>query len=287
MKGLKKQLKSRVNNLLKICKAKSQLAMEVAAICLALAGVGILAVKAPEMHSAWLRSKVGSKVYTISGEHGLGTGFAIKAPSGQTYILTNDHVCGVSKDGVNLKVTDSVGHSLNRKIIERSQYSDLCLIEGMPGVEGLSLGTAPSIGQIIAAIGHPAGYGLTMSRGEVIQKQDVMIEVGPMEYQNPENGEWIKIKPEEGGITPEQCALPKNAQPTFKFETWFGPINVKLCVVVTKNAYYTNMNIQPGSSGSPVVNFWGNVVGVVFAGDQAMWGIAVNKADVIDFLHMY
>jgi S1-C subfamily serine protease len=287
MKGLKKQLKLKLTSLLKSCRGKSQLLMEVAAICCALGGVGLLAVKAPEIHSSWIRSKVGSKVYVVRGEHGQGTGFAIKAPSGQSYILTNDHICGVSKDGLNILVIGNDGEPLNRRIIARSQHTDLCLIEGMPGTSGLSLGSEPSIGQVVAAVGHPAGYALTMSRGEIIQREDVIMMQGPISFQNPESGQWELVPAEQGGILEKQCQLPKNETRIIDVDQFFFVVKVKFCLIVTREAMWTNMLIQPGSSGSPVVNFWGNVIGVAFAGDQAMWGIVVNRHDIIEFLRLY
>jgi S1-C subfamily serine protease len=249
----------------------------------------IFIIKAPEQHGAWLRSKVGSRTYIIrDGElSGQGTGFAIKAPSGVSYVMTNDHVCEVSRDGINISVFNANGDEMRRRILQRSKYSDLCLIEGMPGVEGLELGSPAKIGQIIASLGHPAGYALTLSRGEVIMQQDVPIAVGPISVVNPFTGEEELIPKNKGGVPIEECRMPKSAQMDIS-ESFFGLIfKIKLCVNVTKQASFTNMVIQPGSSGSAVVNFFGNVVGVVFAGDRAGWGVFVSYKDVADLLKQY
>jgi S1-C subfamily serine protease len=251
-------------------------------------GIVYLAARAPEMHGQWLRSYVGSRVYTIrdNPRSGGGTGFAIKAPSGATYILTNDHVCGVSKDKQTVLVENDEGLSMRRRILARADFTDLCLIEGIPGVEGLSLGSEPMIGQIVAAVGHPALMPITLSRGEIITATDIMILEGPISFINPE-GKEEQVPANRGGITPEQCSLRKHRQVMDVIDFGFFQIPVKLCVIVTEGAYRTNMLIQPGNSGSPIVNFWGNVVGVVFAGDRQMWGIDVSQRDVKEFLKNY
>jgi S1-C subfamily serine protease len=106
-----------------------------------------MAVRAPELHGYWLRSSVGSKVYTIKDnpKSGGGTGFAIQAPSGASYILTNDHVCNVSKDKQTVLVQNESGLNMRRRILARADFTDLCLIEGIPGVEGLKLSSVPMI----------------------------------------------------------------------------------------------------------------------------------------------
>jgi S1-C subfamily serine protease len=244
-----------------------------------------LGAQAPQLHETWLRYKVGKVSYKIkdNSQSGGGTGFSIKAPSGITYILTNDHVCEVSSDKRTVLVQSDSGRELRRNIIARSEYSDLCLIEGAPGDEGLSMASEPYVGEQIAVVGHPSLMPITVSRGTIITRGDVYILYGIISDEKD-------LPPEEvdtffGKFIPRSsCNKPKNQ--IVEEDNWlFG--KVELCLSVTKGAYRTNALIQPGSSGSPMVNFWGNVTGVIFASDKYHWGTAVSQQDIVDFLKPY
>lgn len=240
----------------------------------------LVSAKGPEIHGYLIRSKVGSKTYTVRNTKngGGGTGFAMKGASGESYIVTNDHVCEISKDKTTMLVIDDEGNALRRNILYRSEYSDLCLLEGIPGVEGLKLGSRPSIGQIVAVVGHPALRPVTLSRGEIIGTQDISIIAALIgEKSVPMTIFGFPI------YTKEECSLAK--QKIVTVETMFGPLAI--CVNITKGAYLSNALIQGGSSGSPVVNFWGNVIGVAFAGDDYGWGVFVSYDDLKELLRMY
>ncbi len=287
MKRLADKLKLAGGRMMRMGKKTLELAVEYT-MTLALLGLICLAVlKAPEVQNHWYRATVATKVYMIrdSARSGGGSGFAVKAPSGQTYILTNDHVCGVSKDGRTVLVTGPDGQSIRRNIIAHDDNSDLCLIEGMPGVSGLEVAwSTPEVGDMIRTVGHPRLMPTHVSVGELTGFQTIQVGIGPISVTNPRTGQAEQVDPERGGILPEQCMLPKHSQEDIEIDMMFFVLKVKFCVLTVKNAYTTSVIIHPGNSGSPVINFWGNVVGVVFASDDTNWGRMVPLHDVKAFL---
>lgn len=230
----------------------------------------------PEMHDTWLRAKVGSRVYFVQDAPGSGggTGFAVKGKTGQTYTITNDHICKHAKDG-RLWVTDQGGRSLWRRVIERSESSDLCIVEAMPGDEGLELGSRPAYGEQAYVIGHPRLRPLTLSKGEINGSMD--LEIWDHVIESPE----------------DKCDMAKNKIIDVDLYKYLfgieGPLDahVKVCANVTTGAYLSNIIIFPGNSGSPVVDYWGNVEGVAFASDDTNWAMIVSLYDVQQTLLKY
>lgn len=289
MKRLKDKLKATSAKLAKMSVETLNLAVEytvtLAVICL----LGVAVLKAPEMHNKWYHASVGSRVYMIRDSYngGGGTGFAVKAPSGQSYILTNDHVCGVSGDGRTVLVSGPEG-SMRRNIIGHDDYSDLCIIEGMPGVEGITVASSePDIGDTLTVVGHPRLMPTHVSEGEMTGTETVVVSLGPISLINPRTGQEEQIPPSEGGVPAEQCRLPKHSQITVDLDMVFFILKVKFCALTVKNAYVTSVIIHPGNSGSPVVNFWGNIIGVAFAADDTNWGRMVPLHDIKAFLKNY
>lgn len=262
-------------------KAK-KLVLTTLSLALTASAFGYLTLKAPEIHSMYLRHSVGEKVYMIKGklDGGGGTGFAIKAPSGQSYIVTNSHVCaGVAPNGGSqVLVVNDAGEYMPRRIIQNSDFTDLCLIEGMPGVEGLSLSKTELFkGEQSYIIGHPRLRPLSVSKGEIVGQQDVAV----LDYVLPGNPLVEMLLPDL--VKDLACNLPKNQ--IVEEVTPLGP--VKFCLDVTKNTYTTTILIFPGNSGSPMVDMFGNVQGVAFASDGTNWAQVVSMNDLTKFLSHY
>lgn len=221
-----------------------------------------LVLSFPKIHYSWLRSKVGTRVVKITNDtatHG-GTGFFVKAPSGKTYILTNAHVCGVKKDGiVFVQESDDSERLVPAQVIEESPITDLCLVQTNSPQTGLDVSDVEKLHEIVYAIGHPELMPVTLSQGELIAEQELIV----LDH-----------------IGNDNCDKPKN-----KIVLFMGVIPV--CAVQIK-AYLSNVPTLPGNSGSPVVDSFGNLVAVVFAGSEdSKWGSMITLTDIHNFLKPY
>lgn len=223
--------------------------------------VGYVVVEAPQLHHSYIRSKVGPSVVRITNleQNSGGTGFAVEAPSGQTYILTNAHVCvGIEKPMV---VDFKNNRQVPLRVIEVSRETDLCLVESVGNLKGLKMGSSLEIGDGVGIVGHPALMDLTLTKGDLIEFMEAIVPVPP---------EFCEQAPLNGG-------------PFVETDNIFFP-----CVEVIKPAGQTTVQIIGGSSGSPVVNMFGNVVGVAFAGrNDTHWAVIVPLKEVEKFLKPY
>lgn len=200
--------------------------------------IGAAAVKGPELHLRYLRYTVAPKVVKVTNNGGGGTGFYVKAPSGDTYILTNKHVCGTDPTK-KVNVIDQDGTTRVRQIYMVSMDHDLCLIyPAESDVEGLDLqDKGIDVGDQVAIIGHPHLTPLAVARGTY------------------------------NGQTPMEL-----------------PFAFMLNIPEVLQVGWTDAASYPGNSGSPVVNFYGDVVGVLFAGSAAHVNMIVPLTEIKRFL---
>lgn len=229
-----------------------------------------ITIRLPQMKDYYLRWSVGGSVVKVvkldpQGHIlGGGTGFSIKGPSGKKYIITNAHVCEMYKGASEADVQEPDDTIKTRKIVEISQDTDLCLIEGINELSPISLASSVSIGENAAIIGHPELMPLTIAYGDIVEDKLYQVPMGIIGMDMPE----------------EQCKLPKNR--IIDVETFLGPLSV--CVEEVE-AYRITATSLPGNSGSPVVNYRGQLIGVDFAGDNDIhWGLVIPLDDVKDFL---
>lgn len=229
-------------------------ALKVAALSFAILAVSI---QAPYLHRSFIRNIAEESAVQILGESGKGTGSHVELKDGRVVILTNKHVCKMKGP---LKVKSfNQPLAIERKILKISDKHDLCVMEGIPGEEGISIGGSLEFGDELYTLGHPRGDALNVSKGEYFN--DIEIEMG--EELNNEG------KCDEGIVK--------------RFQSFFGP--VEYCSY-QRNTIQVSTPTYPGNSGSAVVNKYGYLVGVIFAGNREVenLGFAVPLSYVIEFL---
>jgi S1-C subfamily serine protease len=230
-----------------------------------------LSVFAPQVHKTALRSYVSSKVVKLTRtdtSRAGGTGFHVKLPSGKTGIITNKHVCGLSKNGY--MVAESEEFSSQVKILKISDETDLCLLQPLNGVEGLTLARSVAEGETIAAIGHPNLNPRTMTMGEAVAQSII----------------YMPLYNITNDMDQVMCQTVKN-QSLYQIEypQPDNTIGVTWICIASFNAILTTVTAHPGSSGSPIVNFFGNVVGVVFSVEvKSSWANAIIIKDIKKFI---
>lgn len=193
----------------------------------------------------FINDVVGTNVVEIrdpAQKKGGGTGFLVNTPSGNTFILTNNHVCGLSNEAGMLLID----REYYAQIVANSPDHDLCLIYNPLNLEGISMAADSKDGQNIYIVGHPLLEPLALIKGQISGTMDIPVFIG---YNLPCNGKNDKN-------------IDLSEDPLAAF---FGVVSA---CIRTYEAQATTANILPGNSGSPVVNHEGRLVGVAFAGRE-------------------
>lgn len=163
----------RTSKLKKLGKALLRLKINLVAALLLSASI----ISVPLIHGKLFRSYVGTSTYFVTDldeSKGSGSGFIVKAPNGKKYFITNNHVCeGLEKNGKILVSSDMLGKVKHRlKIITRTERVDLCVAEA-PNGSALSINEDIQSGDIVHIFGHPIGFPLHKTSGEVIAERTI------------------------------------------------------------------------------------------------------------------
>lgn len=213
------------------------------------------------------RSDAYSMQYTVkitNANRGQCSGEQIKAPSGQTYILSAGHCRDIAIND-NYTITTEDGRTLQRKFVAEDPESDLVLIEGIPNMGGLDIAKSSYKRQHVRTFTHGHGLDTYKTEGQLIAEKEVNIGVG-----------YILTEDDL-----KKCSAPK-----FRVaEVPFGPFVMQVCVM-SVTEHVTQAMVVPGSSGGMVVNDTGELVGVVSATDGS-FGFLVQLKDIRHFLSGY
>lgn len=216
-------------------------------------GLGYLALNFNKIHKQYLVNEVGTQTVTLMSPEmdSGGTGFAVRY-KGKVYTLTNDHVCRLAVNNHMVAKIQSTNETLFLRVLDQSEKTDLCLLEGIPSMIGITIGD-PSDYYYLYILGHPRLMPLTLTHGYVIYRETITI---------------TRFDLEEAG-----CVLDKHV--------WSDGLCYESIQSLISTAW-----IAPGSSGSPAVDALGRLKGVVFAGNGIVSAI-IPVEYVKEFLEEY
>lgn len=197
------------------------------------------------------------RLVKLVSEHGSCSGEQIRAPSGKDYVLTAGH-CSPLIEGGMVKAIDEDGKAHFLSVIKEDEYSDLLLLSGIPGLKGLDIAEITYAHEDVRTFTHGGGMDSYKTEGEIIQEQ--MLDIPLKAIQSA-----------------EECQMPKQRA----LEVFPG---LFLCLLHTPQTMFTAWVI-PGSSGGPIVDSSGDLVGVVSATDGKI-STMVRLTDIHNFIKL-
>lgn len=193
----------------------------------------------------------------VSGYSCTGSGGIVRAPNGKQYLVTNAHVCNCAAFKGKLFSTAEGGELITGRIVKRNWALDLCAAEIPDRAYFLELARTRQFLTRLYTRGYPEGR-LTESSG---------VEMGSVAWVS--NFEIAEV----GECPPESKVV----------RGYDG--NLKACQIKFITAQ-TSLYSRPGSSGSPVVDGDGHLVGVISSvdPDAVFDGGMVRYVDVKKFM---
>lgn len=183
------------------------------------------------------------KISTYPGSRPYGTAFSVDV-NGVNYVLTNNHVCAVSGKAIIWAWNEYTDQWHKLEVIRRDDIHDLCLLQSPTISTGLKLGTKGGwLKDYVRILGHPDMRPLTESTGQIKEISEALV----------------------GGAINDQAKC-NRPHMEWRMEEFFGVPTGRGYCLEKRESYIVDALIVPGSSGSPVFNPEGLVIGIVYAG---------------------
>ena len=170
----------------------------------------------------------------------IGTAFVVEGKSGKKFMMTAGHVCDAA-DAEKMPLFTKLGKS---NVIFMGWNSlnvhDICILgQVSQNLPAHKMGSEPEVADKLWGLGFPSGYPFTVMSGNVIG--DVHVQ-----------------------ITTDRS--PENCTGIYKIvaQTFMGIPMGQGCAISGKETAVT-MSVAPGASGSPVVDRYGRLVGIISA----------------------
>lgn len=192
---------------------------------------------------------------------GMCTGVEVVAPSGKVYTLTAGHCTALVREGSMIAKTED-GAVSHIQVVAEDPTSDLLLLEAVASPRPLDVAGKISRFQHLRLFSHGNGYKTWESDGHVIDETPIAAPIFSIKDQR----DWIHCLSEP------------------KYSPSGDLLNVEC--VLTPEEVATSITATPGSSGGPVVNDRGDLVGICSA-ISPPFTFQVKLTDITKFLAKY
>lgn len=209
---------------------------------------------------AYIRNRV---VKLYHPERGQCTGVVVQGASGRNWVLTAAHCKVLIQDG-RVLAEEQDGRISQMYLVAESPTSDLLLLsQDFPSYSGVKIAKELKMYDKVHSITRGAGMPAYRTDGEALGMREVMFAVGD-----------IILLPEEEAA----CLI------TPKFKIMPGIFGEKYCVMAM-NEQVVTAKIVPGSSGGPLFNAKGELVGIASASDTSEhFFYFVKLTDIIELM---